>query len=112
MSTAFVRRSKCVPNFAGSRPMLAIHSSTKRVLPRCKPASVATTSDEELARLASGQAQILVDGLACLIGQLKPYRPAGFLLPDGCAVHRVSTRRNIIDADGNYVTAAKLAVDR
>ncbi|AGK56968.1 hypothetical protein HYPDE_26438 [Hyphomicrobium denitrificans 1NES1] len=101
-----------MPNFAGSRPMLAIHSSTKRVLPRCKPASVATTSDEELARLASGQAQILVDGLACLIGQLKPYRPAGFLLPDGCAVHRVSTRRNIIDADGNYVTAAKLAVDR
>ena len=34
------------------------------------------------------------------------------LLPDGRAVHRVAARGDIVDADGDDVTAAKLAVDR
>jgi hypothetical protein len=50
--------------------------------------------------------------LAGLLAQLKPDRPPGFLLPHRCAIRCVSARGYILDADGDDITAAKLAVDR
>jgi hypothetical protein len=50
--------------------------------------------------------------LAGLLAQFKSDRPPGFLLPDGCAVRRVPAGDDILDPNGNDITAAKLAVDR
>jgi hypothetical protein len=49
--------------------------------------------------------------LAGLLAQLKPDRPSGFLLPHRCAIRCVSACGYILDADGDDITAAKLAVD-
>ncbi len=49
------------------------------VLARREAMTVATaTGEQELTGLASGQSEIFVDGLPCLLGQLKPKRAAGF----------------------------------
>ena len=93
--------------------MLATHSCTSRAYCRVvSPPSVAATGEQELTRLASRQAQVLVDRLARLVGQLEPNGSAGLLLADGCAIHRVAARGDVIDANGNHVAAAQLAVDR
>jgi hypothetical protein len=51
-------------------------------------------------------------GLTGLFAQLESDRPACFLLSDRCAIRRVSAGSDILDADGDDVAAAKLAVDR
>ena len=75
-------------------------------------ASVATTGEEELTRLALGHTRHLIDRLSRLVGQLEPDNPTGFLLPDSSAIHRLAARRNVIDKDGDDVTAAPFAADR
>ena len=83
-----------------------------RILPRRQAVwTIATTGEQELARLPSRQPQVLVDGQTRLVGQLEPHRPARLLLSDGRSVHRVAARRHVIDAHGDDVTAAQLAVD-
>src|ERR1700692_3516827 len=72
----------------------------------------ATTCEQELAGPLVGGLQIIIDGLAGLFAQFKSDGPPGFLLPDRCAIRRVSTGGDILDPDGDDVTAAKLAVDR
>src|SRR5206468_12075429 len=52
-----------------------------------------------------------INGLAGLLTQFKSDRPSGFLLPDRCAIRRVSTGSDILDPDGDDITATKLAVD-
>jgi hypothetical protein len=47
-----------------------------------------------------------------LLAQFKSDRPPGFLLPDGCAIRRVTAGGDILDPDGNDITPTKLAVDR
>jgi hypothetical protein len=58
------------------------------------------------------QAQVIIEGLARLLGQFEPDWSAGFLLPDGRAVEGVPVWGDVIDSYGHDVTAAKLAVDR
>jgi hypothetical protein len=74
-------------------------------------AFVATTGEEEVAGLPSGQSQVVVDSLSRLVGELEPDRPARLLLTDGGAIHGITTRGHILDADGDHVAAAQLAVD-
>jgi hypothetical protein len=50
--------------------------------------------------------------LAGLLAQFKPDGPPRFPLPYLCAIRRVATGSNILDPNGDNVTAAKLAVDR
>jgi len=71
----------------------------------------ATTSEQELALPLVRSLQIIIDGLAGLFAQFKSDRPSGFLLSDGCAIGRVAARGDILDPDGDDVTAKKLAVD-
>lgn len=87
-----------------------LHQSS--ILPCRQAASIASTCEQELTRLASRQAQVLIERLSGLVSQLEPNWPAGLLLPDGRPVHRVSTRGDVIDANGNNIAAAKLAIDR
>jgi hypothetical protein len=49
--------------------------------------------------------------LAGLFAQFKPDWPPSFLLLDRCAIRRVAAGSDILDSDGNDVTATKLAVD-
>ena len=83
-----------------------------RVLPGRQSSAIAATCEQELTGLATRQPQVVVDGHPRLVGQLEPHGPAGLLLPDRRAVHRVAARRHVIDANGDDVTAAQLAVDR
>src|SRR3977135_4088913 len=46
------------------------------------------------------------------LAQFKSDRPPGFPLSDRCAIRRVAAGGDILDPDGDDVTAAKLAVDR
>jgi hypothetical protein len=54
---------------------------------------------------------LLVDRLARLLAQFKSDGPPGFLLPDRCAIRRVSASGDIFDPDGDDITATKLTVD-
>ena len=83
------------------------------VLSRCQPIrAIAAPCEQELTRFAPRQPQVLIDRHSCLVGQLEPDRPTCLLLANRGAVQRVAVRRNIIDANGNDVTATQLAVDR
>src|SRR6516165_8903705 len=68
--------------------------------------------EQKLSGLFVGGLHVIIDGLASLLTHFKTNRPAGLLLPDGCAIRRVAGGSNIIDSHGNNITAAKLAVDR
>lgn len=83
-----------------------------RVLARRQSARIATAGEQELARLARRQAQVLINRLASLVSQLEPNWPTRLLLADGCAIHGVTVRGYIIDANGDDVAAAQLAIDR
>ena len=85
-----------------------------RILPGGESARavVFATGEQKLAGRSASQSEVLVDRLPRLIGHLEPDWPAGLLLSDGGPIHRVAARRNIIDADGDDVTATQLAVDR
>jgi len=47
-----------------------------------------------------------------LFAQFKSDGPLGFFLSDRCSIRRAPTGGDILDADGDDVTATKLAVDR
>jgi len=83
------------------------------VLSRCQPTrAITATCKQELTRFASRQPQVLIDRHSCLVGQLEPDRPTCLLLANRGAVQRVTVRRNIIDANGNDVTATQLSIAR
>jgi len=71
-----------------------------------------TTSEQEFAGPFVVRLQIIIDGLAGLLAQFKSNGPAGFLLSDRCSIRRVPAGGNILDPDGDNVTASQLAVDR
>src|SRR6266851_3277186 len=52
------------------------------------------------------------DALTGLFAQLESDRPAGFLLSDSCAIRRISAGSDILDPDGDDITATQLSVDR
>jgi len=84
-----------------------------RILARCHVAvGTATASEQELAGPFVGRFQIVIDRLAGLLAQFKSDWPPGLLLPDCRAIRRVPAGGDILDPDGNDVTAAKLTVDR
>jgi hypothetical protein len=70
----------------------------------------ATAGKQELAGPFAGGLEIVIDRQAGLLAQFKSDRPPGFLLPNRCAIRRVSTSRNILHPDGNNITTTKLAV--
>jgi hypothetical protein len=67
--------------------------------------------EQKLAWPFVGDFQIVVDRLAGLFAQFKSDWPSRLLLPNGCAICRVSARSDILDLDRDDVTATQLAVD-
>jgi hypothetical protein len=56
-------------------------------------------------------AQIVIDRLPGLLAQLKSEWPTSFLQPNRCPIRRVPAGCNILDPDGDDITAAWLAID-
>ena len=79
---------------------------------RQSTSSATASGEQELAGLPVYHAQVVVESLARLFGQLEPDWAASFLLPDRRAVESVAIRGDVIDAYSHDVTASKLAVDR
>src|SRR5216683_2203590 len=71
----------------------------------------ATAGEQELAGPFAGGPQIVIDRLAGLFAQFKSDGSPSFLLSDRCAIGRVSASGDILDPNGDDITAAKLAVD-
>ncbi len=109
-----MRRNECVPNLLGSSPTLATHSPTRRAYWRVvSPRKVSPRAGkQELAGLPAGQPQVLVDRLPRLVGEFEPHRSARLSLANRRTIERIAVRCHVIDADGDNVTAAQLAVDR
>jgi hypothetical protein len=83
------------------------------ILARRHPAvRTATTCEQKLAGPLVGGRQIIIDGLAGQLAQFKSDGPPGFLLSDSCAIRRLAAGGDILDPNGDDVTAPKLAVDR
>jgi hypothetical protein len=53
----------------------------------------------------------MIDCLARLLGQFKPDRLTGFLLPHRCTFHRIPIWRDVLHLEGDNITAAELAID-
>jgi hypothetical protein len=71
----------------------------------------ATAGEQELAGPFASGLQVVIDRLAGLFAQFKSDGSPGFLLSDRCAIGRVTACGDILDPNGDDITAAKLAVD-
>jgi hypothetical protein len=81
-------------------------------LPRRHALTLTAPADEQiLARLLVGGANVIIDRLADLVGQLEADRTTCLPLPHGGAVGGVAVRRDVLDLDGDDITAAQFAVD-
>ena len=69
------------------------------------------SGEQELAGAFARAAEILIDRVTGLLTQFKSDRTPGLLLTNRCAIRRVSASGDILDPDGNDITAPKLAVD-
>ncbi len=56
-------------------------------------------------------AEIRVDRLPGLFGNLEANRPASLVLPNRCPRSGIAMRGNIIDSEGNEIAAPQFAVD-
>ena len=56
--------------------------------------------------------QVVIDGLAGLLGQFEPDRTAGLFLTYCGADECVAVWSDILDLEGDDITASQLAVDR
>jgi hypothetical protein len=67
--------------------------------------------EQELAGPFASDLEIVIDRLAGLLAQFKSDRPPGFLLPDSCAIRRISGCSDILDPDGDDIATSELTVD-
>jgi len=83
-----------------------------RVLSRCETALwPPSTCEQELPGAAASHPQVIIYRLPGLFGQLEPNRAAGLLLSNARAVDGVAIGCHIVDANGDHIAAAQLAVD-
>jgi len=83
------------------------------VLPCCDaPASSTAAAEQEVARFSTGGADVVVDRLPSVLGDLESNRQAGLLLADRCTVDRISMRRYVLDLERDDIAPTQLAIDR
>jgi hypothetical protein len=68
-------------------------------------------NEQVLARFLVGGANVIVDCLTRLLGQLEANRTAGLPLPHGSTVGGVAIRSNVLHLDSDGITTTKLAID-
>src|ERR1700730_6026391 len=83
------------------------------ILPcRDAPASSTAAAEQEVSRFSTGGADVVVDCLAGMLGDLESNRQPGLLLADRCTGGRISMRRNVLDLERDDIATTQLAVDR
>jgi len=70
-----------------------------------------TTLKQEALRSPLPHTEVIISCLTGLLRDFKPHRPARFLLTNGSPIYGITMWRDVFDFQGNYITAAKLAVD-
>ena len=92
--------------------MPLIQSPTRRALSdREGPAQPTLRGKKEISSLAVGGAEVVIERLPGLFGELKPHRPASFLLTHRCTLNGVAVRGNVLDFESDDIATAQLAVD-
>jgi hypothetical protein len=71
----------------------------------------AMSGEQEFARSFTGGLYIIIDRLAGLLAQFKSDRAPGLLLPHRRTIRCVSACGDVLDPNGDDITAPKLAVD-
>jgi hypothetical protein len=66
---------------------------------------------KEFPTLPVCHAEVFIDSLPGLFGDLEPHRPAGLLLADRRTLNGVSVRGNVLDFESNDIATAQFAVD-
>jgi hypothetical protein len=80
-----------------------------RILPdREAPFWLTLRGQKEISSLSVRRTEVIIDRLPGLFGDLKPYRPAGLLLPDCRTLNRVSVRGNVLDFESDDVATSSL----
>jgi hypothetical protein len=103
---------ECLAGFVGIRTADPI-ADEAGILAGRKAALMATApGKQKRARRFGGYLEIVIDRLSGLFGEFEPNRTAGLLLPHRGTVERISRRGDILDLEGNNITATQLAVDR
>jgi hypothetical protein len=74
-------------------------------------AEATSARKQKITRILICRLQAVVDGVACLVRQLKLDGPPRLLLPHRCAVHCITVWGNVLYPYSHDVTAAKLAID-
>ena len=69
---------------------------------------IPTAAEHKLARLLASGFYVIVDGLPCLLSQLKPDGSTGLLLPHRRAIDRIPDRCNVLDPKCDDIAARSL----
>ena len=72
---------------------------------------LALCGEKKLSSFPVCHAEVFVDRLAGLFGDLEPYWPARLLLPDCRSLDGVSMWGNILDFESDDIATVQLAVD-
>jgi len=67
--------------------------------------------EHELARFLAGRSDVFIHRLTGLFSQLKPNGTPYLFLANARSVNRISVRSNVLDLEGDEITASQLAVD-
>src|SRR5208282_661571 len=70
----------------------------------------ATTAEEELAGFFLGGGEVIVDRLSGLFCQFELDRLARLFLAHGCAIDRVTMRRNVLHPQADDIASSELAI--
>ena len=70
-----------------------------------------TAGEKIIAGCSSHRAEVVIDGLPGLFGQLEPNRATGLPLPDGCPVECIAMRSDIGHSQADDIASAQFAVD-
>jgi hypothetical protein len=64
-------------------------------------AIAAADLEQKIAGTLPAHRKVLVDRLACLLGDLEPDRPTRLVLPNGRAVDGIAVWRNVLDLEAD-----------
>jgi len=93
--------------------MPLMHRETRRAYWRVRQRLILTAAwEQELPSFPAALSQVVVQCLACDLGQFEADGPAGFPLAVSCSVDRVPIGRHIIHTERHKVATTQLAVDR
>ena len=67
--------------------------------------------EQKLTRRLSGRPDVVIYRLAGLFRQFKPNGSPGLSLAHGCPVGTIAIRSNVLDLEGDDITASQFAVD-